>query len=264
MNRTIVVRLSVAVLSAVTVACGLSSPTRPTPPTPVSGDAGNGTTLKVSAPDPQSPANGATLSGITVSGIALSAGGASTVFASSASLQYEFELMGPGGSVIERSGPMDSPSWTQTSTLEFVTRYTWRVRAVQDDAVGPWSTTFSFVTPELPPEFRCRPPFMSGALAIMHCHLDVLDGRFHLGDERVLWLKRVARDFNVAGIPGGPFGVLWKRSGNNCGGYSCDIICSGQGNRQVQYDILVDDEIPVWSGGGNSGGQIRQDFCEIQ
>ena len=45
---------------------------------------------------------------------------------------------------------------------------------------------------------------------------------------------------NAAGVSGGPFGILEKASGNNCGGYSCDIICSGQGNAQKQWDVLID------------------------
>lgn len=264
MNRTIVTRLSIAALTAVTLACNLSTPVRPTPTDASGGGSPDGSTLKVSAPTPQSPANGSTLPGITVSRITLSAGGSTATFASSASLQYEFELMGPNGAVIERSGLLNSPSWTQSTTLEYVTRYSWHLRAVQDRAVGPWSTTFSFLTPDLPPEFRCRPPFVSDPIGIMLCHIDVMDGEFHEPDERLLWLIRVARDFNVAGVPGGPFGILLKRAGNNCEGYSCDIICSGQGNDQIQYDLLVNDEIPVWGGGNDIHDGIRVDVCEIQ
>ena len=263
MNRTILTRLSVAALTAATLACNLSTPVRPTPAAASGGGSSGDSTLKVSAPSPHSPGNGATLQEPVNTGIELSAGAAAATFGAPVSLRYEFQLMGPDGSVIE-TAIVNGPSWKQTSALEYATRYTWRLRAVQDDASGPWSPTFAFTTADLPPEFRCRPPFMSDPISIMYCHIDLLHD-FEEPDERVLWLKRVARDFNIAGVPGGPFGVLWKRAGNNCEGYSCDIICSGQGNDQRQYDILINDVVPIWGGhGATVHDGIRVDFCEVQ
>lgn len=263
MNRNVVLRLGAAALAAATIACNLATPARPTP-TVVAGGSSNGATLKVSAPTPQSPANGVTLTDFAVSGITLTASAATPTYASSAALQYQFELMDPSGAVIETSGLLNSPSWRQSRTLEYQTRYTWRLRAVQDNADGPWSGNSAFTTAELPPEFRCRPPFMSAPVDIMICHLELI-GEFDEPEHHVLWLKRIARDFNVAGVPGGPYGILQKRSGNNCEGYSCDILCSGQGNNQLQFDVLVNDEIPVWGGGGNDVHDgIRVDVCEIQ
>ncbi len=60
-----------------------------------------------------------------------------------------------------------------------------------------------------------------------------------------------ARDINRAGTAGGPWGLLSKSSGANCNGYSCDILCSGNGAGQVQRDVLIDAEgsqIPLWGG----------------
>jgi hypothetical protein len=263
MNRNVVFRLGAAVMTAATIACNLATPTRPTPAV-VTGGTSSGASLKVSAPTPQSPANGAKLTDIIVSGITLSAGSATPTFAESAALQYEFELTGPDG-FRETSGIMGNPSWRQSRTLEYATQYSWRVRAVQDGAAGPWSSNSTFTTTELPPEFRCRPPFVFGAVDIMLCHIDVMGGEFHEPEDHVIWLKRVARDFNFAGVPGGPYGILQKRTGNNCGGYSCDILCSGQGNNQLQFDVLIDDRIPVFGGGGNDVHDgIRVDVCEIQ
>ena len=259
--KNIVIRLCAGALTAATIACNLSTPARPTP-TVVTGGSG-GATLKVSAPSPQSPANGVKLTEIVNSGITLSAAGSTPTFASSASLQYQFELMNASGSVIERSDPLNSPTWRQSSALEYDTRYQWRLRALQDDGVGPWSVIFSFTTSDLPPEFRCRPPFMSAAIDILNCHRDLVDSLDH--DTAIVFLRRVTRDFNIARVPGGPFGMLRKATGNNCHGYSCDIICSGQGNSQVQYDILINDDIPIWGGSGNDiFDDIRVDFCEIQ
>jgi len=63
-------------------------------------------------------------------------------------------------------------------------------------------------------------------------------------------LRGIASDLNAAGIPGGPFGILRKESGNQCGGFSCDIICSGQDSQQRQWDVLRDSPEtaePVWN-----------------
>ncbi|MDP3909922.1 MAG: hypothetical protein Q8Q14_05990 [Gemmatimonadales bacterium] len=64
-------------------------------------------------------------------------------------------------------------------------------------------------------------------------------------------LREIAAHLNAAGVPGGPFGLLVKTSGNRCGGYSCDIICAGQGAAQRQWDVLIASEAaatPTWSG----------------
>lgn len=62
----------------------------------------------------------------------------------------------------------------------------------------------------------------------------------------VTFLRQTAASLNAASVPGGPFGILVKTSGHNCHGYSCDIICSGQGNSQRQWDVLI--------AGGDPGG----------
>lgn len=69
----------------------------------------------------------------------------------------------------------------------------------------------------------------------------------------VQFLKGVAAALNTAGLEGGPFGVLQKTSGANCHGYSCDIICSGNGSAQRQWDVLSDSDpggkqAPGWRG----------------
>lgn len=56
------------------------------------------------------------------------------------------------------------------------------------------------------------------------------------------FLRDVVRDLNAAGVPGGPFGLLVKTDGNSCSGYSCDVLCSGNGPDQRQWDVLGDVE----------------------
>lgn len=79
-------------------------------------------------------------------------------------------------------------------------------------------------------------------------------------------MRAIARDLNANGVGGGPYGILRKGGGHNCGGYSCDIVCAGQGNDQRQWDALSDAEgaaSPVWSGPFTLPN-IRVDVCEIQ
>jgi hypothetical protein len=81
--------------------------------------------------------------------------------------------------------------------------------------------------------------------------------------EIVAFLRDVADSLNRNNIPGGRFGLLLKPSGHNCGGYSCDIVCSGNGGSQRQWDVLVDAggaTTPTWS--EVSGITVR--VCEIR
>jgi hypothetical protein len=60
------------------------------------------------------------------------------------------------------------------------------------------------------------------------------------------FLYAAVRRLNALGLAGGPFGVLVKEGGNNCGSnpaISCDIVCSGDGPAQVQYDVLVGSDV---------------------
>jgi hypothetical protein len=81
----------------------------------------------------------------------------------------------------------------------------------------------------------------------------------------VEFLKATAFTFNRNGVAGGPYGVLRKESGNQCSGYSCDIICAGEGTAQRQYDVLLDAEgqQEVSWGPPATWPDIRVDRCEI-
>jgi hypothetical protein len=84
--------------------------------------------------------------------------------------------------------------------------------------------------------------------------------------DKVNMLRGAARELNARGFSEGPFGILRKTGGTNCGGYSCDIICSGQGNAQKQWDVLSDHDgraEATWSG-PHTVPNIRIDTCEIQ
>jgi hypothetical protein len=151
----------------------------------------------------------------------------------------------------------------------------WRVWATNGEVTTGPSAVQSFRTPAAPapgpgpaPEPAPRTPApggdcskLSAPAAIVSCNLDKWGSL--RSSEAVDFLRSTARDLNRAGISGGPFGILVKTGGANCNGYSCDIICSGQGSRQRQWDVLID------SGRGGStwrevGPGLAVRPCEIQ
>jgi hypothetical protein len=174
------------------------------------------------------------------------------------------------------SGNSDQPensagrtTWSP-SGLTYSTTYYWRVYASDGEARSDWSSVWSFRTPAPAPtptpgsSTPCGPPYPNTAFGIVECQRSKFG---HMSStQMVTFLRGVARDLNAAGIGGGPFGLLRKGGGSNCGGYSCDIICAGQGNSQKQWDVLGDAEgaqTPAWIG-PKTFPDIRVDVCEIQ
>lgn len=140
-QRTLSVLTAVSLI-VLSVACTskASAPLTPTPPTVTNSD---GSTLKASAPTPQSPVNDVRLE--TFGAPTLTAGGSTPTHGGSAELQYEFELLDDTGARVD-SAVRSSTSWTPTASLQFDKRYTWRVRAVADGAATAWATA-SFLSP---------------------------------------------------------------------------------------------------------------------
>ena len=114
-------------------------------------------------------------------------------------------------------------------------------------------------TPPPPPSAPCDG--LTQPYDILVCYRQ-LYGTPMSHDEHVSYLRDATRHFNQVGVPDGPFGLLVKESGNNCNGYSCDVICAGHGGNQRQWDVLVNEEVPTW--GPPISGAIRVDVCEIQ
>jgi hypothetical protein len=191
---------------------------------------------------------------------------------------------GPAGRILYRFELATSPSFSsvlhaatvpegsaQTSTrfggLAYGQRYYWRVRASDPDTTSKWSVVETFVTEAPPPPTPVpgAPCTSTDPLSILQCHRAQYGS--HMSDSEVVaFLKGSARDITNAGTAGGPWGVLIKRSGSQCNGYSCDILCMGNGSSQVQRDVLSDSDgaqIPVW-GGPMTGSQIVVRTCEIQ
>ena len=161
-----------------------------------------------------------------------------------------------------------------SSPLTEGTLHYWRVRASDGESSSGWSPTRVFRTPAAPkpptppagpaPASGSGPCVSSNPEKVVECERAKY-GRMN-SSQTVSFLQQTARSLNANGISGAPFGILRKAGGNQCNGYSCDIICSGQGNSQRQWDVLRDFEgpqEPTWSG-PHTVPHIRIDVCEIQ
>jgi hypothetical protein len=152
MQHRTLVACAAAALVAGTLACSDDSttPVSPSSSQPGASAAGpDGSTLKATAPTPQSPTNNQ-----QPDSLVLVATKSTPTFATATQVvySYEFEIKNSGGSTVCNSGAVGggsdaNVSYTPTCTLEFDQPYTWRVRAVSSGAVGPWSATASFRAP---------------------------------------------------------------------------------------------------------------------
>jgi hypothetical protein len=154
--------------------------------------------------------------------------------------------------------------------LKASTKHYWRVRAFDPNVTSPWSLTQSFttpaavVTPPTPPPDPGAACNSSNPDTIIKCERAKYG---HMSEGQLLeFVRASAKSLNRNGIPGGAFGILRKSGGANCGGYSCDIICAGQGTDQRQHDVLGDAEGAQVAGWGSpkTYPNIRVDVCEIQ
>ncbi len=150
----------------------------------------------------------------------------------------------------------------------------WRARGTNGEIGSGWSNVASFRTPAPPapppppggggPTNPGGPCVSGNPESIVQCERAKYG--YMDGGQMLDFLRNVARSLNRNGIGGGPWGILRKDGGHNCGGYSCDIICAGQGTSQRQYDVLGDidgSQYPSWSG-PKTWPSIRVDVCEIQ
>ncbi len=139
-------RAAVAMLAAVALAtaCG-SKTTTPTTPTNTVAAAPN-----IGTASAQSPSGNQLLGGLTV----ILIGGSATVDQSSFTLQYRFQILNDGGSLVEDSGLQSSTTYTSTKTLTPLSKFTWRVRAESQGYAGPWSSGGSFSTPDPPSPYN--------------------------------------------------------------------------------------------------------------
>ena len=150
MHQKSFVLCSATALLAVAVACSKSSPSPVSPSAngSLAGEAAaDGSTLKVTAPTPQSPVSGAQPQTLT-----LVAGASQAQFGATPALQYEFQVMDSAGTVIPACTTTVSPSGATvtanpTCTIAFDANHRWRVRARMGANNGPWSADAQFRSP---------------------------------------------------------------------------------------------------------------------
>lgn len=225
---------------------------------------------RLDAPSPQSPVAGVTVASRTpelrTSNASRNAGVGTPQYEFQVSISQAFTSIAATGRSGEGNG---GTTFTVGTELAPATTYYWRVRATDGETTSNWSATEAFRTPAgaapdpNPPVPAPGGPCISGSPeAIVACERAKYG--FMSSGDMLNFLRAVARSLNASGIAGGPFGILRKTSGHNCGGYSCDIICSGNGSSQRQWDVLEDIQVkqgPSWQG---PLGTIRVDVCEVQ
>lgn len=149
-------------------------------------------------------------------------------------------------------GSAGETTYAIPAALPYDAQFFWRVRITDGPNTGGWSATESFRTPLAPvivtPPPTTPPPgtppsggscVLSSGIAIVTCNRERYSGTMNT-DQIVSFLSQTARDLTAAGIDGRPFGLLVKTTGHQCNGLSCDIVCSGNGSGQRQWDILSD------------------------
>ena len=108
-------------------------------------------TLKAGAPVPTGPTSGMALTTRTPT---LTVQNAEGTYVSAVFIN-RFEVYDAVRMTLARSGLVVQGNGTTqfgiTTPLDYATTYWWRARAELDGADGPWSATFSFVTPDPPP-----------------------------------------------------------------------------------------------------------------
>jgi hypothetical protein len=125
------------------------SPSAPSGAEQVSAEANaDGSTLKATAPTPQSPINGVRLE--NVQSVVLVTGNSTLSFVPDQPLSYRFELTNAAGAVVENvvvpSGS-GTTSRTVAADLDSEVPHQWRVRPEYQGTPGPWSAVATFVSP---------------------------------------------------------------------------------------------------------------------
>jgi hypothetical protein len=169
----------------------------------------------------------------------------------------------------ERSEAGPTTSYNPDNDLPAATTYYWRVRATDRETTSAWSSTQSFRTGAAAPAPGPGPAPPSGGpcnsnnpTAIVECERAKYGHMSH--SQMYDLMVAIVQSLNRNGIGGGPFGILRKASGANCNGYSCDIICSGQGGGQRQWDVLGDIDGAQSPGFSGPLPTIRPDVCEVR
>lgn len=265
-----IVRALVGVMTLGAAACSESgAPTSPNGPTSTSSVAGatdGVTALKITPPSPVSPAEGTRLETRRPT---LVVGNPVALYAADAVLHVRFTIQDQAGATVHQSVPIALGTGTTEYTLPIDLpagqSFRWSASPIWTIYEGTPSAVRSFSTPSVTerPEIAMCPG--TDPIDVVTCQRNNTPGTMDEAD-LLDFVNRLAANLNHNGIGGGPFGVLRKTAGTSCGGYSCDIVCAGQGGGQRQWDVLHDldgSQAPTWYG-PKQGSQIRVDVCEIR
>lgn len=148
MSRNTFAVIGAAALLGLTLACTSNSSTPLSPEAPAgggnSGTASDGSTLKVTAPVPQSPINNVK----PATGPAkLIVSASSAPYVPVIAVNYRYQIFNAANVMVENA-VVNSTNYEVKTELTNNLRYTWRARAEGVDVFGPWSTTASFTAPE--------------------------------------------------------------------------------------------------------------------
>ncbi len=233
---------------AFTLACNGQSPA-PTSPNGLdpagTGANADGSTLKVTAPVAVSPIGGIEIEDTSPDLVINNSTGKFVNLA----LTYVFEVLDSQNRVVYRSNPVAQGGGGRTThevnlDLDPEGSYTWRAIPMFKSQLGPRTATASFKTLA---RFGVSCAHHGNPIAIVACRFAQHGGGGMDHEETIEFLREIAYDLN-RGVPTdkGGWGILRKTIGNNCLGYSCDIICEGNGGDQNQFDVLIDEAIPNW------------------
>jgi hypothetical protein len=148
MSRNLIALTGVTVLLGLALACTSNSSTPLTPITTITGGtlgtASDGSTLKVTAPSPQSPVGGVKPQ---TGPATLVVSAATASFTNTPAVQYRFQVFNSANAMVENV-LVSSTSHAVDAELTVNLPYTWQARAEYQGSVGPWSSRASFTAPE--------------------------------------------------------------------------------------------------------------------
>jgi hypothetical protein len=246
-------------LLATAFACGdnkSSNPAAPSSPGGVTdGATADGTTLKVTAPTPVSPANGSTLAD---SNVPLRIGAATAKFVSSSGpLAYRFQIL-LNGQVVKEAR-LVALEWALPD-LESNTTYSWRARAEQGTFFGPWAAEWTFKTAEQPDGYirggEVYDPLIDGrSVGIRHGPVTFIPG---VGAKMENWSAFIEYHLQQT-VTGGEFSMLITNLATNTEGDKTKIMsmCEGQcTNNGASNNITSNDRRFTIEKRGNPAGAI--------
>jgi hypothetical protein len=143
---------AVCAIGAVTCGTESRSTVSPSSAQPANAAEGypDGSTLKVTAPTPQSPVGGQRLEQ-GGDAIPLVARNASRKFAADIAVTYRFRVFNAAGGLLVDAGNIaegaGTTAYAVTAQLEGDQTYSWQVRAESQGEAGPWSALATFVAP---------------------------------------------------------------------------------------------------------------------